>query len=510
MDLSRNPSLYEIDTRAWLYELSRQAGKPVTLERVPDRELDAIAASGFEWVWLLGVWTTGPAGRAVSLSNPEWIEGYRHVLPDFREEDVAGSTFAIRGYEVSPALGGNAALETIRERLHERGIRLMLDFVPNHTAPDHPWVMTHPEFYVHGTEDDLAREPKNYTRLSTSQGPAVLAFGRDPYFPGWPDTLQLNYRHPSARRAMADELLKISRQGDGVRCDMAMLILPDVFQRTWGDRALPSGSVAPDDSPFWPPAIGRVKAESPEFVFMAEAYWDLEWRLQQEGFDYTYDKRLYDRLRSRDAGQVRGHLHADLGYQRKSARFLENHDEERAAEAFPRDVHEAAAVVTFFTPGLRFFHQGQLEGKAVRPSIHLGRRPDDPGDPELRRFYEALLHALRHVAPRDGDWRLLYCHEAWGGNPTHENFLAFYWQHPTEPHVLVALNYGAIQGQCYVTLPHVDNRPAQVRLRDLLGPSVYDRGGQDLEQGGLFLDMPAWGYHVFTLEPVPVQAGANP
>ena len=200
----------------------------------------------------------------------------------------------------------------------------MLDFVPNHTGRDHPWVESHPEYYILGTEEDLVRTPQNYVWARSKQRDLTLAYGRDPYFAGWPDTLQLNYGNPALQEAMTGELLRIARQCDGVRCDMAMLVLPDVFSRTWG---MPCPR-------FWPQATERVREQTPGFVFMAEVYWDLEWVLQQEGFDYTYDKRLYDRLREGHARPVREHLLAGLDYQEKMARFLENHDEPRAAVAF--------------------------------------------------------------------------------------------------------------------------------------------------------------------------------
>ena len=151
---------------------------------------------------------------------------------------------------------------------------------------------------------------------------------------------------------------------------MAMLVLPDVFERTWGRRA----------PLFWPRRPDACASSIPDFCFMAEVYWDLEWTLQQQGFDYTYDKRLYDRLREGHARPVREHFHAGLDYQDKLARFLENHDEPRAAATFAPDVHEAAAVVTFLSPGLRFFHQGQFEGATKRISPHLVRGPDEPAN----------------------------------------------------------------------------------------------------------------------------------
>src|SRR5262245_60501159 len=372
------PSLYQINTRVWLTELSRGLGRPATLDDVPDAELDRVARVGFDWVWLLSVWRTGLAGQRVSRENQEWRQEFERTLPDLREEDIAGSGFAITGYTVHPALGGDAALARLRERLRARGLRLMLDFVPNHTALDHPWVADHAEYYVAGTEADLARAPQNYIRVQRTRASLVLAHGRDPYFAGWPDTLQLDYGNPATQEAMIGELSRIAGQCDGVRCDMAMLVLPDVFERTWGRRA----------PLFWPEATRRVRERVPGFLFMAEVYWDLEWTLQQQGFDYAYDKRLYDRLREQHARPVREHFLAGRDYQDKLARFLENHDEPRAAAVFAPEVHEAAAVITFLSPGLRFFHEGQFSGRKTRISPHLGRRPDEPVDAELGKFYD--------------------------------------------------------------------------------------------------------------------------
>ena len=491
--LPKSPSLYEIDTRAWLAALGRGRGSavPPTLDEVPDAELDRLAGLGFDWVWLLGVWDTGETGRAVSLAHADWVEAYRETLPDFRPDDVAGSVFAVRSYEVSPRLGGGDALARFRARLRARGVRLMLDFVPNHTAPDHRWVRGHPEFYINANDDDLAREPWNFARVETGR---VLAFGRDPYFPGWPDTLQLNYRHPGLREAMTAELVRAAARCDGLRCDMAMLLLPEIFRATWGDRALPADGTPPDDSPFWPAAIARVRGRAPETYLLAEAYWDREGTLLEQGFDAAYDKRLYDRLRDRDAVAVRAHLRADPAFQRRCARFLENHDEDRAAAVFPPDVHRASAVVTYLSPGLRFFHQGQLEGRRVRPSVHLSRRPDDPTDPNLESFYEKILNLILTPILREGSWRLLDAREAWPGNPTWDRLLGFAWDGPGGERLVVVVNFGPTQAQGFLGVPP----PAgPARLRDLTGPAVYDR---DLDTRGLYLDLAPWGYHVFRVE----------
>src|SRR5271167_3203846 len=383
--MPRYPSLFQINTRVWLQRLSREAGKRVTLADIDDAAIDDFAERGFDWIWLLSVWQIGAAGRAVSRGNPQWRAEFEAILPDLTEDDICGSGFAITAYTVSDALGGERPLAQFRDKLARRGIKLLLDFVPNHTAPDHPWVKTHPDYYIEGNEEALAGAPQNYLRVATDRGPKILAYGRDPNFPGWPDTLQLNYANPELQSVRIEELTAIAGKCDGVRCDMAMLLLPEIFERTWG--------ITPE--PFWLKATAAVHVKYPAFTFMAEVYWDLEWTLQQQGFNYAYDKRLYDRLREHHARPVREHFHAGLDYQDKLARFLENHDEPRAAATFAPGTHEAAALITFLSPGLRFFHQGQFEGRKKRISPHLCRAPDEPVDPALRHFYDRLLTIMR-------------------------------------------------------------------------------------------------------------------
>jgi len=230
------------------------------------------------------------------------------------------------------------------------------------------------------------------------------------------------------------ELTRIAGQCDGLRCDMAMLVLPEVFERTWGPRA----------PLFWPTATQRVRERVAGFTFMAEVYWDMEWTTQQQGFDYAYDKKLYDRLREHHAGPVRGHLHAGLDYQDKLARFLENHDESRAAATFSPEVHRAAAAITFLSPGLRFFHQGPFEGRMKRISPHLGRGPNESVNKEVQSFYDRLLAVLRQPVVREGQWQLLECTPGWEGNGTHDGIIAFAWQGSAGERSIVAVNYAPI------------------------------------------------------------------
>jgi glycosidase len=409
-----------------------------------------------------------------------------------REEDIAGSGFAIQNYTVHSDLGGDAALPRLRQRLRKRGLKLMLDFVPNHVALDHPWVESHPEYFVNGTEDALTREPQNYIQVGRKKGDLILAHGRDPYFDGWPDTLQLNYGNPEVQRAMITELERIAGQCDGVRCDMAMLVLPDVFECTWSIRA----------DLFWPKAAESVRRKHPNFQFMAEVYWDLEWTLQQQGFDYTYtyDKRLYDRLREGKARPVREHLHAALDYQIKLARFLENHDEPRAAATFDPRIHRAAAVIVYFIPGLRFFHQGQLEGRKKRISPHLIRAPEESPDQETKAFYDHLLPILRRPIVKSWEWQWLACQPAWDGNGSWDSFVAHSWRGSGGERMLIAVNYASNSSQCYIILPFPEIRNRSVDLKDSLSSARYTREGNELLERGLYLDLQPWSYHVFDLE----------
>jgi glycosidase len=484
-----HPFIYELNTWVWLGELSRHEGTQVDLAAVPGREWDAIAALGFDAVWLMGVWERSPAGIAIALENDALIESFRRALPDFAIEDVVGSPYCIRGYTVDARLGGPDGLAAARAALAERGLGLILDFVPNHVAPDHAWTEAHPEYFVGGNAEDVERDPASFVRV----GDGILANGRDPYFPAWPDVVQLNAFSPDLRAAVVETLGSIATQCDGVRCDMAMLMMNDTFERTWGDRA---GSRP--DADYWPTVIPAVKEDHPGFVFAAEAYWDLESALQEQGFDYCYDKRLYDRLVHDGADQVHDHLTADVGYQRKLVRFIENHDEPRAAAAFPGDRARAAAVATLTQTGARLVHEGQLEGRRVRLPVFLARRPTEPADADLRAFYERLLTALRDPVFRDGEWQLAE-RTGWPGNDSWWNLVAWGWRGASRK--LVVVNLGGVPASAHVSLPWDDLRGQTWVLDDASSGERYERSGDDLRDG-LYVALDPWFWHLFSLSPL--------
>ncbi len=490
-DLPRHPLLYQVNTRVLMRGIARELGRPAGFDDVPDEALAALRALGVDWVWFLGVWQTGAAGREVSRRHEAWQAGFRAALPDLAADDICGSPFAVADYRAEAAFGGDAALARLRRRANDASLRLMLDFVPNHMALDHPWVTEWPALFVRGGEAALSRQPENWVRL----GGHVFAHGRDPYFPGWPDTVQLDYANSDTQAAMAGVLAEIAERCDGVRCDMAMLVLPEVFATTWAAQA--EGRFVAE---FWPGAIAAAQVRHPGFQLMAEVYWGLEHRLIEDGFDLAYDKALYDALRDGDAHTARALLSAPEPAQAHLARFLENHDEPRAAASFDWPRHQAAALLAFAAPGLRFLHQGQLEGLRVQIPIHLDRGPEEAVDEAVLAFYRRLLSVLAGPVLRDGRHDPLSPGPAWDGNPSHQRFVAALWSGDAGPAYLLAVNFGPDRGQCLlrVDLPGPSGEDA-VTLVDRLGDERYVRDRGEIASAGLYLDLPGWGFNLFAV-----------
>lgn len=383
--LPPKPLLYEINTAVWLQELSLKTGKSITLNTVPEEEWNRLQESGFHLIWLMGVWKRSPLGTQIALQNPQLVQEFKQALKDYSPSDTIGSPYCVQDYKVDERFEGTEGILKARKALNDRGMRLILDFVPNHVAPDHPWTQDHPEFFIQGTEKDLRQNPDAYIRI----GKSIFARGKDPNFPAWQDVVQLNACHPGLRQATIQTLIEIGQICDGVRVDMAMLMLNSIFPRTWSHH-----HIAPPDKDYWEEILPAVKEVHPYFFFMAEAYWDTEPELLAQGFDACYDKRLYDFIKGRAPKQIRTLLTKPVHYQTHLVRFIENHDEMRAVMAFPSGQWKLAAIMTATTPGIFMLHEGQMEGRSIRLPVFLGRRPEENPSEEILAFYKKLLVLL--------------------------------------------------------------------------------------------------------------------
>jgi hypothetical protein len=489
-----HPHLYEINTIAWLSALSRRAGARVTLGTVPAAEWDRLRARGIDIVYLMGVWKRSEIGRQMAVAEQALYPAYDAALPGWTAGDIAGSAYCVSAYEPDERAGSWDDFARARHEIHSRGMQLMADFIPNHTGFDHPWIAAHPDRYVTASEAVHQLSPASFRAVTVADGSTrYVACARDPYFPPWSDVAQLDYSNPDTQSAMIAALKDVATRVDGVRCDMAMLVLSDVFERTWGDvtRRSPTRE-------FWQDAAAAV----PNLTLLAEVYWDLEWRLQQLGFHYTYDKRLYDLLLHRSADEVRVHLDGDVDFQRRSARFIENHDEPRAVEAFGNRV-TSAAVTMATIPGLRFFHDGQFDGRRARVPVQLASAADVPIDERLDAFYGRLLAAANDEICHSGAWSLATVTPC---DDSPHTLLAWRWRDGNSER-LVIVNLGSAPAHGYI-LVRPDLGPGDAfEFHDVLDDKRYVRARGDLESEGLYVRLDAGQSHIFSVSPVTGREG---
>ncbi len=482
------PHIYQINTWTWLYALSQKYNKTITLGSIPQAEIDQLASYHVDIIWLMGIWQRSPAGVDIARNHPGLQGDYARVLPDYTDADVVGSPYAVHAYEVDPQVGTRAELADLRARLQEVDLGLILDFVPNHVAVDHGWTEAHPEYLLQGSPREFSERRNDFFKV----GDSIFAHGRDPYFPAWTDTAQINALNAEARQAIIDILQDIAAQCDGVRCDMAMLVTNSVFSQTWGDRG---GHAL--ETEFWQEIIPAVKTQSPDFLFIAEVYWHMEPELQYQGFDYCYDKSLYDQFEHGTVYDLKETLYQHFDYQSQLVRFLENHDENRAQATFGFNRAWLAAVMIATMPGAKLWHEGQFQGHKIKLPVQLGRRPVEPDDEDLVEFFHLLLREAQHDTYRNGQWVVLDAQQAWEHNNTHHQLLAYCWRGENDVR-LVVINLTEERAQGILHLGDMSGRTWY--LRDVINNKAFVRSGDDIAHNGLFVDLLANSAHLFRMD----------
>lgn len=484
-----NPHILEVNTQVWINQIRQQLNRDITLADIPESYLFKIKALGFDAVWLMGIWQQSPTSAAIAKEHSDVNTYLAKTVPDYKKEDITASLYAIYDYVVNPNFGGNNAIRILKQRLNEMGIKLILDFAGNHLSCDNPYILTNPEMFI--TKTEVSEKEKELF----FQAPNGLWFahGKDPHFYPWTDTAQLNFASPVTRAFLTKTLDQIALLCDGLRCDMVMLMLNKVFQEQWGQYI----SKPPPQEEFWTEAIRQIKEKYSTFTFLAEVYWGLDWEVQELGFDFTYDKTLYDRLLMSNAQDIQGHLNAEHLYQMRSLRFIANHDEESPIRAFGKEKSKAAATACYTLTGARLFTMSQLYGAKYRlPIQYLPQKIEK--DNEFLSFYNTLLEIINHPCFHGGQWSLKHPLPVAKNDEGFKNILSWLWVQNTTCKIVV-INYSDVPSKCKFNmdkLPKTDKK--SIILTEQLKNTELILDMSDIRQNGFYQDMKPYEVKIFS------------
>lgn len=489
--------VYQIDIREFIYRLNQLKNRQHSLKDLPNDFFEELKNLGVEFFWPVGIYEPSQLSREISCSMKELHKKYYDSLPDWKEDDVIGSPYAITQYKISSKFGGEEAYKKFRAKLKNKfNLKIILDFVPNHFAIDSPVTQKHPEFFIHAPANNEKINQNEFISLTIKGKEYLIAHGKEPYSPVWKDTLQLDYRSKKVQDFMIKELLKLSEKCDGVRCDMSMLLLSDIFYNNWKDYPLPEDYI-PAAKEFWYEAINKVKRENPEFVFIGEVYWSRENDLLELGFDYVYEKKLYDMLIDNRVDIINEYIKKVFSYQRKRFLFIENHDEQRSAYIFPIEKLKAVATLIYTLPSMKLIHDGQLEGKKFHHAIQLKRLHKEDTNAELKNFYNRLFDSIKKSSIINGYFKFLQPLPAWEGNPAYYNFVTFLYEDENLKKDLVVINLSPYQSQCRVKIESYDLIGKNFLIKDRLSDEEYLRNGDEMFNKGLYLDLKPYQSQIF-------------
>ncbi|MGE5251003.1 MAG: alpha-amylase family glycosyl hydrolase, partial [Bacteroidota bacterium] len=489
----------------WLEQLSRKHQRWIkTLDQIPDEELDLLAARGFTGLWLIGLWERSRASQRIKQR--------------MGQQDAVASAYSLHSYDIAEDLGGWAALQNLRGRAWQRGIRLSADMVPNHMGIDSAWVMEHPDWFLSLDQPpypsysfnsaDLSDDPRAgvvledhyydhsdaavvFKRFERSTGAARYIYhGNDGTSFPWNDTAQLDYSKAEVREAVIQAILHVARNFPIIRFDAAMTLARKHIQRLWfpepgAGGAIPSRSEhgmtraefdAAIPNEFWREVVDRVAAEVPDTLLLAEAFWLMEgYFVRTLGMHRVYNSAFMHMLRDEDNAKYRSAIKNTLEFDpqilKRYVNFMNNPDEKTAVEQFGNgDKYFGVAAVLSTLPGLPMFGHGQIEGFREKYGMEF-RMPkwDEQPDEGLIRGHEwkifPLLHRRRIFA--DVEQFLLYdLFRADGG--VDENVFAYSNRIDEERGLVVYHNrYADTRGWIKTSAAYIDKVSGDLRQKSL-------------------------------------------
>ncbi|KAJ5078319.1 alpha-14-glucan:maltose-1-phosphate maltosyltransferase [Anaeramoeba ignava] len=487
------PNMFEISTRPWLYSLSQKYGRSITkLTEIPDAEFENLANQGIDLVWMMGVWQLGAYGLNYDRTDPDLLNYYSQVLPGYTQDDIIGSPYAVVDYTCNSEIGTDDDLKWLHSKLNSLGMKLMLDFVPNHSAVDCPWTSSNMDYYIRapkGTEPPY--DPSKYL----SNG---IAYGGDMYDGSWKDTAQLNYWNMDLKAQRIAQMKHIASLSDGMRCDMAMLILNDIIEQAWGTQ-LSSWGYSRPSTEFWADAISEVKQSYPNTIFLAEVYWGKEPDLISMGFDYVYDKTLLDNLASYNLANIWGYLQNmpyDISH---AANFIENHDEPRAVARFGSwQKADAAALVALTLPGMKFSFMGQWDGYHNKLDIHLRRAESESAVADVQSFYSKFIPMISEDVFLKGTYSLIT------GCDNKNQLLTWKYYHENQDGTydkrLCVINFtgSTAYGHVVVSDAYGKDGSDNIDITELFTGTVYQRSASQMRSEGLTVIIDPWFAQIFS------------
>ena len=496
----------------WLGQLAKTYQREVnTLDQIPDAELDRLARYGFSALWLIGVWERSPSSQQIKR-----IAG---------NQEAISSAYSLYDYVIAHDLGGEWALDNLRQRCAQRGIRLASDMVPNHTGLYSKWTVEHPDWFIQldyppypdyqFNGPDLSPDGRIglfiedgywdkrdaavvFKHLDRGNGRVRYIYhGNDGTSTPWNDTAQLNYLIPEVREAVIGTILHVARQFPIIRFDAAMTLAKKHYQRLW--YPLPGhGSGVPSraehgmdrasfdevfPAEFWREVVDWVAVEAPDTLLLAEAFWLMEgYFVRTLGMHRVYNSAFMNMLKMEENAKYRQTVKNVLEFEpeilKRFVNFMNNPDERTAVEQFGKEGKYFGATVLLVTmPGLPMFGHGQVEGFHEKYGMEYRRAYwDEPVDQHMLARHESDIFPLmrrRHIFSGSEQFTL---YDFFAGHGVNENVFAYSNRNDGERglilfHNAYATTAGWIRSSCAVLRKNASggNSLVQTTLGESLG-----------------------------------------